>query len=232
MWKELSFYLLCRNLLVLFCKRAKSTTKVLCLSSTFNFNLPRECSELVYVSWSTFFLNREQFQIELLLVGLFEERHEETRSFEYLRSEDRIEESLVIWLSFDQLARSESVCFWSGQWWNDNLRVRAQKIVSQDGEISVQSFDAPLHRESVNGDHLALLPHVASQLRNDILVDARNNAHWARVSRQGRIFGNWGVSAAQHWTGSSTLHSFVEKLRGWCIQHTAASAWLRDMRKK
>ena len=95
-WKELNFYLLCRNLLVLFCKRAKSITKLFCLSSTFYFNLTSECSELVYVSWPAFFLNREQFQIELLLVGLFEERHEETRRFEDLRSEDRIEESLII----------------------------------------------------------------------------------------------------------------------------------------
>lgn len=163
-WKNKNFYLLCWNFLVLSSKRAKSGTKLFSFPSFFNFNFTRERPKFVYVPWPTFFLNRQQFQIELLLVCLLQKGDQKAGSFQNLRPEQCIEESLVVALSFDELAWCESLRFGIGEGWNDDLGVGPQEIISQNGEVSVEPFDAPLHRERINGDHLALLFHVAAQL--------------------------------------------------------------------
>ena len=90
-------------LVVLLRERAHLVAKLSCLSSAFNFDFACDCAELVNVARSNFFLNREQLQIELLLVGLLQEGHEELAGLKHLRAQHRIEEALIVLLPFDKL---------------------------------------------------------------------------------------------------------------------------------
>ena len=66
------------------------------LASSLNFNLSRKCLELVNVPWPSFLLNRQQLQVELLLVRLLQEGHKEARGFKNLGAQDRIQEPLIV----------------------------------------------------------------------------------------------------------------------------------------
>lgn len=68
-----------------------------------NFNFASERLELVDVAGADLVFNREQLKVELLLVCLLEEGDEELACLEHLRSQDCIQEALVIRLSLDEL---------------------------------------------------------------------------------------------------------------------------------
>ena len=84
------------NLVVLLRERAHLVAKLSCFSSAFDFDFASNCAELVDVARSNFLFDREQLQIELLLVGLLEERHEELASLEHLRAQHRVKEALIV----------------------------------------------------------------------------------------------------------------------------------------
>ncbi len=54
------------------------------LATTFDLNLSSKSLKLINVSWSNFFFNGEQLKVELLLIGLLEERHQKLACLEHL----------------------------------------------------------------------------------------------------------------------------------------------------
>jgi len=99
-------------------------------------------------------------------------------------------------LAFDQLARLLSFGFHSWQGWNDHLGVRSKQEVTQDLEIRVEALDTPLHWESVNSDHHALILGQTGILRSDVLIYTCNNTGTAHIPTQDGIFSCASISSA------------------------------------
>ena len=100
-------------------------------------------------------------------------------------------------LTLNKLARCLPLGLGCGQGRNDNLGVGSQEEVAKDLEVSVQTLDAPLHREGVNGDHHGLVLGQASQLRCDVLIDAGNDARSAILARKNGLLNDTCVAASQ-----------------------------------
>ncbi len=137
-----------------------------------------------------------------------------------------MQEALVVALSFDQLPGCLSFSLNCRQGWNDNLRVGSQKEVSQDIEVGVEAFDAPLHGEAIDGDHHALILAQPTQLGCDVLVDASDDTGAAHVARQDGLFGHSRISTAHHRRGSTPLECLVKHIRCAVIKHRVASLGL------
>lgn len=123
------------NLVVLLSERGHLIAKLGGLSPAFDLDFSGDRAELVDVARSDLFLDRQQLQVELLLVGLLEERDEELAGLEDLRAEHRVQEALIVLLALDELAR---VCLFGlggGQGWNHDLRVRAKQEIPQNLEV-------------------------------------------------------------------------------------------------
>ena len=102
---------------------------------------------------------------------------------------------MVITLPLDELSCSLSLGFESREWGDHDLGVSSQQKVAQDLEVRVKAFDAPLHRESVNRDHHALILGQASESRSHVLVNSCDDAGAAHIARQDCLLGHSGVSA-------------------------------------
>ena len=93
----------------------------------------------------------------MLLVGLLKEGNKELARLEHLRTQDSIQESLVVCLALHKLSRCLFLELLSRKGRNDNLWVGAEQEVTQDGEVAIQALDTPLHRECIDGNHHALI---------------------------------------------------------------------------
>ena len=123
------------NLMVLLSERGHLIAKFGGLSPALDLDFASDRAELVNVARSDLLLDREQLKVELLLVGLLEERDEELACLEHLRSKHRVKEALIVLLALDELAR---VCLFGlgcGQGRNNDLRVRAKQEISQNLEV-------------------------------------------------------------------------------------------------
>ena len=177
------------NLVVLLRERAHLVAKLSCLSSAFDFDFTSNRAELINVARSNLLLNREQLQIELLLVGLLQESHEELAGLEHLRAQHRIKEALIVRLALGKLAWVLFLELCGGQGRDDYLRVRAQQEITQYLEVRIESFNAPLHGECVNGDHHALILGQACILGCDVLIDASDDACRAHITAKNGFLG-------------------------------------------
>ena len=74
-------------------------------ATAFDLDLTSDRSEFVDVSWANFFLNGEQFKIELFLISLLQESDKEFARLENLGTQHCVEEALVILLALDELSR-------------------------------------------------------------------------------------------------------------------------------
>ena len=64
------------------------------------------------------------------------------------------------------------------------MRVGTQKEVSEDLKVRVQPFDAPLHWETIDRDHHALVFRESSILGGDVLIDTSYDASTAHVAAE------------------------------------------------
>ena len=99
-------------------------------------------------------------------------------------------------LALNELSRCLPLGLGCRQGRNNDLGVGAQEEVAKDLEVSVQTLDAPLHREGVNGDHHGLVLGQASQLRRDVLIDAGNDARSAILARKNGLLNHTCVAAS------------------------------------
>lgn len=165
------------NLKVLLRIRAHLVTELRRFAPSLDLNLTRDCSELVDIPRPNLLLNRQQLQVELLLVGLLEEGDEELAGLEDLRAEHGVQEALVVLLALGELPWVLFLGLDGGQGRNNHLRVGAQEEIAKDLEVGIQTFDAPLHGERVNRDHHALIFRQTSELLCDILIHSSDDAH-------------------------------------------------------
>ena len=191
---------------------------------SFDFDLTCESLELVDVPRTNFILNREQLQVELLLIVLLEESNQEFAGLEYLGAQHSVQEALVVLLTLDKLARCLPLGLHGGKWWDHHLRVGSQKEIAQDLEVGVQAFDAPLHRERVDRDHHRLVLGEAAKLRGNVLVNASNDAACSIVARKDGLLSGSRVASTQNRRRSAPLQGFIKHIgRAVVQQHRAAS---------
>lgn len=130
---------------------------------------------------------------------------------------------MVVRLAFDKLPRHLFLSLDSWERWDDNLRVCAKKEVAQDLEIRVEAFNAPLHWESVNCDHHALILGQTSILGSDILVDPSNDAGCSHVTTQDGIFSSACVSSTHDRGRPTPLKSLIKHVCSALVENAAAT---------
>ena len=123
------------NLVVLLRERGHLIAEFGGLSPAFDLDLTSDRAELIDVARSDLFLDRQQLEVELLLVGLLEERDEELACLEHLRSKHRVKEALIVLLALNELARVLLFGLGRGEGRDNDLRVRAKQEVSQNLEV-------------------------------------------------------------------------------------------------
>ena len=116
-----------------------------------------------------------------------------------------------------------------GERWNDDLWVSAQKEVAKDLEIRVKAFDAPLHRESIDRDHHALILGQTCILRSDVLVDPGDDARRAHVATEDGFLCRSRVLASHDRGRPSPLERFIEHVCRAFVEHAAASRCLVEL---
>lgn len=81
-------------------------------------------------------LNSQQLQVELVLVCLLEEGNEESARLEDLRSENGVEESLIVVLALIELTRCKLLLSFRLRKGRDHhLRVHLKEVVAEDFEV-------------------------------------------------------------------------------------------------
>lgn len=145
---------------IMFGELVKLITELDGLLPLLNFDFSRERLEFVDVFGAQILFNSEELHIEVLLVGLFEEGHQELRGLQYVGLKADAQEPLIVDLSLHDLSAGEPLLLFSGQRRDDNLRVRSEQILSQDVEVGIESFDAPFHREGVDRHDKALFTDI------------------------------------------------------------------------
>mmetsp|Transcript_8112 Transcript_8112/g.9705 ORF Transcript_8112/g.9705 Transcript_8112/m.9705 type:complete len:240 (-) Transcript_8112:379-1098(-) len=195
-----------RDLVVLGLESVELLAEFGSFAAALDFDLSRQGLELIDVPRAHLLLNRQQLQIELVLIRLRQERNEESARFQHLGTQACIQEALVVLLSFEELSCVEFFfALVGGKGRNDDLREHLEEVVTQDLEVRIQALDAPFHGERVYRNHHARLLRQACQLRRDVLVDARDQTHAAVVTSQSGVLCNTSHSTAQNRVRSATL---------------------------
>ena len=114
-----------RNLEVLLREGVHLVTELGGCAPALDFNLTRNCPELVYIARSNLFLNSQELQVELLLVVLLEEGDEELACLEDLRSQHCVQKALIVLLALCELPWELFFNFCGRQRWNHDLWIGA-----------------------------------------------------------------------------------------------------------
>ena len=187
------------NLRILSLKLREVLAEFGSVASSLNLDLARDRLEFVDIARPNLVLNRQQLQVELVLVRLLQERHKEVAGFEDLGAKDGVEEPLIVVLTLDQLTACQLLlAFLRRERRNDNLRIHLEKVVSQDQKVAVEALNAPFHRECIHRDHHARLLRQAGELTRHILVDAGDQAYTSAVARQSVLLGHACHASSQH----------------------------------
>jgi len=91
------------DLLILYLELGQTLTELCGFFSALDFDLTRDGLELVDVARTDLVLDRQKFQVELVLIDFLEESNEEDTRFENLRSEYSVEEPFVVLLALNEL---------------------------------------------------------------------------------------------------------------------------------
>lgn len=109
---------------------------------------------------------------------------------------------------------------------NDHLRIGTKEEVAQNLEVRIQTLDAPLHRESIDGDHHALILGETAHLGSDVLVDSGDDTGASGIATESGLFGRACVAPPHYGAGPASLESFLKHICCALIQHAVASAHL------
>ena len=129
-------------------------------------------------------------------------------------------------MALDELAWGLSLGLLCREGWNDHLRIGTKEEVAQNLEVRIQTLDAPLHRECINGDHHALIFGETAHLGSDVLVYASNDTGASGVATESGLFGRACVTPPHYGAGPAPLESFLKHIRCALIKHAVASAHL------